>query len=219
MDLKDREQTIQLLLLGDQILFRESLGRLLNAVPGFQVTAQCATPEEALDALARDSVNVALVDLDLGQARGHTFLRGARERGFGGRILLITSESQNHDAVELIRWGVNGIFMKQRTPELLVQAIRRLHAGEAWLDAPHVEALMRAAVAGASRSVEQFTERERRVLRGVVEGLGNREIGEGLQISESSVKSSLQQLFRKTGVRTRSQLVRVALEKRLDLEG
>jgi DNA-binding NarL/FixJ family response regulator len=58
-----------------------------------------------------------------------------------------------------------------------------------------------------------FTERETQVLQGVFEGLSNKEVGARLNISESSVKAALQQLFQKTGVRTRSQLVRIALEE------
>ncbi len=60
---------------------------------------------------------------------------------------------------------------------------------------------------------ERFTERERQVLSYVFEGLINKEIAERIGVSESSVKATLQQLFSKTGVRTRSQLVRVALEQ------
>jgi DNA-binding NarL/FixJ family response regulator len=62
---------------------------------------------------------------------------------------------------------------------------------------------------------ELLTEREQRVLQGVFEGLGNKEIGAGLGVSVSAVKATLQQLFHKTGVRTRSQLVRIALERNL----
>ena len=60
---------------------------------------------------------------------------------------------------------------------------------------------------------EQFTERERHVLSYIFEGLANKEIAERIGVSESSVKATLQQLFSKTGVRTRSQLVRIALEQ------
>ena len=71
----------------------------------------------------------------------------------------------------------------------------------------------------ASRTRPQLTEREQRVLQGVFEGLANKEIGVRLGISESAVKSTLQQLFRKTQVRTRSQLVRVALEGSFAMPG
>ena len=89
-------------------------------------------------------------------------------------------------------------------------------AGEAWMDPKMVQTLAE----GVSQRREQdlnklLTEREQRVLRGVFEGLTNKEIGAQIGVSESAVKATLQQLFEKTGVRTSSQLVRIALESSL----
>jgi DNA-binding NarL/FixJ family response regulator len=84
--------------------------------------------------------------------------------------------------------------------------------GEVWLDQNSLRQLVHHAPAEAE-SRRRLTDRDRQVMRGVFEGLANKEIADRLQISESSVKASLQQLFDKTGVRTRSQLVRVALEQ------
>ncbi len=87
--------------------------------------------------------------------------------------------------------------------------------GEAWLDRGAIQALVQAAThPERPERYQPFTLRENQVLQGVFEGLTNKEIGARLNISESSVKSALQQLFQKTGVRTRSQLVRIALEER-----
>jgi len=98
---------------------------------------------------------------------------------------------------------------------LLAQAIRKVMAGEAWLDRGAIHALVQAAThPDRPERYQPFTLRENQVLQGVFEGLTNKEIGARLDISESSVKSALQQLFQKTGVRTRSQLVRIALEER-----
>jgi DNA-binding NarL/FixJ family response regulator len=96
-----------------------------------------------------------------------------------------------------------------------VEAIYKVMSGEMWLDSRAVRSL----VAGASgksdeqRTSQPLTERERAVLKGVFEGLTNKEIGVKLQTSEGTVKAVMQQLFDKTGVRTRSQLVRIALER------
>jgi DNA-binding NarL/FixJ family response regulator len=200
--------TLRILLLDDHVLFRESLCRLLSAEDGIEIAGKCGTNAEALEIVARDRVHVVLLDLDL----------GARDQGFDGRVLVLTAYASDAEAVELIRGGVSGIFLKHGSPDQLVQAIRKIGAGESWLDGSYVEALIRATAGPAgARPAERFTERERQVLRGVVEGLANKEIGDRLHVSESSVKSSLQQLFRKTGVRTRAQLVRVALERKLDL--
>jgi DNA-binding NarL/FixJ family response regulator len=209
---------LRILLLDDHVLFRESLCRLLSAEDGIEIAGKCGTNAEALEIVARDRVHVVLLDLDLGAERGNSFMRQARDQGFDGRVLVLTAYASDAEAVELIRGGVSGIFLKHSSPDQLVQAIRKIGAGESWLDGSYVEALIRATAGPAgARPAERFTERERQVLRGVVEGLANKEIGDRLHVSESSVKSSLQQLFRKTGVRTRAQLVRVALERKLDL--
>jgi DNA-binding NarL/FixJ family response regulator len=87
-------------------------------------------------------------------------------------------------------------------------------SGEAFLDQRTLTNVLR--LGDSPRDDEAhptFTEREREVLRGVFEGLGNKEIAARLSLSESSVKAALQQLFGKTGVRTRSQLVRITLER------
>jgi DNA-binding NarL/FixJ family response regulator len=111
--------------------------------------------------------------------------------------------------------GASGIFLKHSPPAQLIGAIYKVMAGEMWLDPKAVRSL----VAGASgrteehRTSQPLTERERAVLKGVFEGHTNKEIAAGLEISEGSVKAVMQQLFDKTGVRTRSQLVRIALER------
>ena len=86
-------------------------------------------------------------------------------------------------------------------------------AGKAWFDQELLQEAMRGAGDQQESKAERFTERERRVLSGVFEGLVNKEIAERIGVSESSVKATLQQLFSKTGVRTRSQLVRITLEQ------
>ena len=110
--------------------------------------------------------------------------------------------------------GVSGIFPKHSLPTVLIQAIRKVMARETWLDENAIQALVRESKhPQGARKTKGFTERESQVLRAVFEGLSNKEIGAHLGISESSVKAALQQLFQKTGVRTRSQLVRIALEE------
>src|SRR5262249_31367167 len=97
---------------------------------------------------------------------------------------------------------------------LLTKSIRTVMDGEAWLDQRYLAALLRMRAPGEEDgSRERFTERERAVLRSVLEGQANKEIAGRLQVSESAVKATLQQLFNTPGVRNRSQLVRVALEK------
>ena len=118
-----------------------------------------------------------------------------------------------------MRLGGAGIFMKHSSAATLSQAIRQVMSGGVWFEQEHLRRMLDAPLTekhDERASNEQLGERERRVLRYILEGLTNKQIADGLDISESSVKASLQQLFDKAGVRTRSQLVRVALEQYRD---
>ena len=205
----------QLLLLDDHTLFRVMLSRLLETDSGFHVVAHCSTITEALQALARNPVDMVLLDYDLGKREtGLHFIRQARETGYSGRIFLVTAGMTDADYVTALGQGVCGIFLKLSPPELLIEAIHKVMAGETWIDQRCIQALVQAVAAeGSQTRRNELTERERQVLKGVFAGSSNKEIAAGLNISEASVKSALQQLFLKTGVRTRSQLVRVALEE------
>jgi DNA-binding NarL/FixJ family response regulator len=209
-------QEIRILLVDDHSLFRDSLSRLLQTEPGFHIVGTCASISETLAIAAREQPDIILLDYDLGEEQGTAALEEIRKSGFHGRILMVTAGMSDAATVRVLESGSEGIFLKHSSPAQLVEAIRKLVAGEPWLD-PRA---MRSLIAGATgRSEEQrtsqvLTPRERYVLQGVFEGLTNKEIAAQLQISEGSVKAVLQQLFDKTGVRTRAQLVRIALERR-----
>jgi two-component system, NarL family, nitrate/nitrite response regulator NarL len=206
---------IRLLLLDDHTLFRVMLSRLLDTDPDFRVVAHCSTVGEALEALARERVDLILLDYDLGKREtGFHFIRSARAAGYSGRIFIVTAGMTDADYVRALGHGICGIFLKHSSPELLMEAIHKVMAGETWIDQRCIQALAHAVEYQAREAPQdQLTERERQVLKGVFAGMSNKEIGAQLNLSEASVKSAMQQLFMKTGVRTRSQLVRVALEE------
>ncbi len=195
----------------DHALFRESLSRLLAAESDFQVVAQCSTVDEALICLENSHLELILLDYELGDRRGSEVVAAARQKGIAGKILIVTVGLTRTEVRQMMSAGVAGIFLKNNSPEELIAAIKAVQRGETWLDPKYQQMLADAPSAETSRRV-RFTERDRQVLRGVFEGMANKEIAERLHVSESAIKASLQQLFSKTGVRTRSQLVRVAIE-------
>jgi two-component system, NarL family, nitrate/nitrite response regulator NarL len=209
-------QRTSILLVDDHALFRESAARLLASEPGFEVTAHCSSVEEALGALQRARVDIVLLDFDLGQRDGGEFMRLARQQGFNGKVLVVTAGVEKEQAAELVRNGISGIFMKHDSAALLIEGIRDVLAGKVWFDRELLQDAMGGTASRQESKAERFTERERQVLSYVFEGLVNKEIAERIGVSESSVKATLQQLFSKTGVRTRSQLVRIALEQYRD---
>ncbi len=215
---KTDQKSIRLLLVDDHALFRESVARLLQAEPGFEVVAHCGSGTEALQIIKSSSeIDVVLLDLDLGQERGSDFLERLRNAPFDGKVLLVTADVNDNEVPNLIRKGISGVFMKHGSPALLIQGIRETMEGRALFGQDQLRrALERVEVPSADQRRSKLTERERQVLSFVFEGLANKQIADRLQISETAVKASLQQLFAKTGVRTRSQLVRVALEQYRD---
>jgi two-component system nitrate/nitrite response regulator NarL len=209
------KQQIRILLIDDHTLFRESLGRLLEAEPDLRIVATCAGVGEALAVLDREAVDVVLLDYDLGDEQGSAFLEEAKRRRFEGKILMVTAGMSDAGTLRAFEGGAAGMFLKHSPPAQLIEAIHKVTNGDMWLDSRAVRSL----VAGASEKSESqqaaqvLSARERSVLKAVFEGLTNKEIAANLQISESLVKAVLQQLFDKTGVRTRSQLVRIAIEQ------
>jgi DNA-binding NarL/FixJ family response regulator len=211
-----QEKTIRLLLLDDHSLFRESLGRLLRSEPDFEVIADFHSAPEALAALDRMDADVILLDHDLGDRDGLAFLDALKRTRFTGKILFVTAGMSDEETRAAFARGAAGIFLKHSSPADLLTAIRRVASGEQWLDPKAVQALV-STPKSSSMSHERsagaaFSAREQAVLDEIFSGLTNKEIAVKLGISESYVKAVLQQLFAKTGVRTRSQLVRIALE-------
>lgn len=199
----------------DHGLFRESLSRLLQAEPDIQIAGACASAGEALELVGREAVDLVLLDYDLGEDQGTLFLEEASRRGFSGRILMVTAGMNDALTLRALEAGSSGIFLKHSPPAQLIEAIHKVMNGEMWLDSGAVRSLVGGAHVKSDehRAAAPLTERERTVLRSVFEGLTNKEIAGRMQLSESSVKAVMQQLFDKTGVRTRSQLVRIALER------
>lgn len=215
---KTDQKSIRLLLIDDHALFRESVARLLQSEPGFEVVAHCGSGAEALRIIKSSSeIDIVLLDLDLGQEKGADLLDHLRTLHFDGKVLLVTADVNDAEIPNLIRKGISGVFMKHESPALLVQGIREMMDGKALFGHELLQrALKKTDAPAANQGRSKLTERERQVLSFVFEGLANKQIADRLRISETAVKASLQQLFTKTGVRTRSQLVRVALEQYRD---
>jgi DNA-binding NarL/FixJ family response regulator len=208
----------RILLIDDHSLFREAIARLLGRESDFEIVGECATVEEGITVLKSNAVDVVLLDINLGLQQGGAFLPLARQAEFKGKILVVTAGVSRLEAGRLVERGCAGIILKQERPEVLIERIRAI-TGEAEpvVTPPPLPDAM--APAGAE-SLQEFTARERQVLRAVFAGQTNKEIAFTLGVSEPLVKAVLQQLFSKTGVRTRSQLVRIALERHWkELEG
>jgi two-component system, NarL family, nitrate/nitrite response regulator NarL len=205
----------RILLVDDHSLFRESLVRLLESESDFSVVDHCAAVGRAVEVILRDSVDVVLLDYDLGEERGIDLLRALDVCQKSAKVLIVTAGMNDRITMDVLNAGVAGVLYKHSDPSQLVDAIRKIARGEMWLDKDAVRSLLSGAqsVAAEVPAARPLTVRQQEVLSGILDGLTNKEIAWNLKVSESSIKAVIQELFHKAGVRTRSQLVRVAIEK------
>lgn len=212
-----REIRIRLVLLDELGLFRASLGRFLASEAGFEVAGECGTPTEALEVLQRSTVDVVLLDFEIGTEHSNDFISAALKAGYPGRFLIVAGALDVRKSAIALKLGASGIFLKSEAPDRLVQAINLVANGGVWVDQKVIRLLAdqlidRYSQLGSEGLGKPLDDRARNVILGILGGLSNRKIGDNMGISESAVKNVIQQLFSKANVRTRSQLVRVALE-------
>jgi DNA-binding NarL/FixJ family response regulator len=198
----------------DHTILRQGLTNLLNAAPDLEVSGASASVGEALVYVGSGLADVVLLDLDLGAERGTDFLVQARRNGFRGPVLVLTAAVPPSDRGILEENQVAAILSKDATVHQVADYIRAAVAAPGPLAVGRVASgEMAGRRAPEPPRLPDFSSRETRVLRLVVEGLSNKAIAAELESNEPVIKSVLQQLFRKTATRTRAQLVRFALEQ------
>jgi len=127
--------------------------------------------------LLQKTIDLVLLDYDLGKERGFEFVIQARQSGFKGRFLMVTAGMSDAESVRALDLGVSGIFPKHSLPTVLIQAIRKVMARETWLDENAIQALVRESKhPQGARKTKGFTERESQVLRAVFEDSATRKL-------------------------------------------
>lgn len=195
------------MLLHPHALFRASLAHVLATEPDFELASECGNASEALSSLNNVKPDIVLFDFSVGR----DFICGAREAGYPGHLLAIADEIDAAPCARLLSQGVSGVFLGSESPASLVQAIRVVAGGGAWVDQSLIRLLADRYPYHEDLHLEALADREQAVLRGILSGFTNRKIADQIGASEGTVKSTLQLLFNKTGVRTRSQLVKIML--------
>ena len=200
---------MRILLVDDHAMFREAIAKLLAAE--FQVD-DCSTPAEALDALRTASYDLIVLDFDLGEEVATRLVPRIRQAGFTGGILVLSAFVNERAAYTLAAAGVQGITLKSHPANVLIEKIRSALRVEQCSDPQYIPAVTANGQDESSSSAwPDLSERERDTLRLLIRGQGNKDIASEFGVTEHAVKATLQRLFRKTGARTRSELVRIAL--------
>jgi DNA-binding NarL/FixJ family response regulator len=199
----------------DQRVVREGLATLLGLIPGIDVVGTAADGEEAIGLVVALAPDVVLMDLRMPRCDGVEATRRLRELGSPTRVVVLTTFADDRSVVDALRAGARGFLTKDAGAAEIERAIAAVVRGEAAID-PAVQHHVVAAVAGAPAEAARpelpdgLTTREVEVLSLIAEGLSNGEIASRLVVSEATVKSHINHLFTKTGVRDRAQAVTYA---------
>jgi len=210
---------VRVLLADDQRLVRESLATMLGLLDGIDLVATASDGEEAVTLAAEHEPDVVLMDLRMPRLDGIDATRRLRERGAAARVIALTTFADDESVLGALRAGARGYLTKDSSADDIQSAIFRVAAGEAILD-PAVQHHVVAALAGdqpageseapAAELPDGLTRREAEILALIADGLTNGEIAERLVISPTTVKSHINHLFAKAGLRDRVQAVTYA---------
>jgi DNA-binding NarL/FixJ family response regulator len=201
---------IRVVLADDHVIVLDGLEQLFRLEPEFEVVARSTTAEAALKALQEHRPDILVLDLVMPGHDGMWVLRELSELNLPTRTVLLTAHVEETRLVEAIRLGVWGIVLKEMAPRMLMECVRKVYAGEKWLEQQSVTRAMERMQKRESeidRLTRLLTPRELEIVRLASEGLRNKEIGERLSITEGTVKIHLHNIYEKLGVTGRSQLI------------
>jgi DNA-binding NarL/FixJ family response regulator len=209
---------INLVIADDHPLILDAMENLFRLEKDLKVVARCFNGDEALKALRRHQPDILVLDIQMPAKDGLVVLREIRKEKLPTRAVVLTATLDEEGLTEAVRLGVRGLVLKELAPKLLVQCIRKVHAGELWLEKRSVTSALEKMVRceSATREASQvLSPRQMEILRMVATGLGNKEIGKKLFISEGTVKVHLHAIYKKLQLPSRLALSLYARDKGL----
>ena len=223
--------SIRVLIADDQPLVSAGIAMLLDAQPDIDVVGQARDGRQAVEMATQLAPDIVLMDVRMPGTDGVTATRllcsdpEQEHADHLTKVLVLTTFSDDNALYGALQAGASGFLLKHAAPADLVTAIRKVAAGEAWID-PAVAGKVIAALATlpaaggtSSAPLERLTPREREVLVLMAHGLSNTEIKQRLVLSEATVKTHVARIVMKTGSRDRTQAVVLAYQSGLVTAG
>jgi two-component system, NarL family, response regulator LiaR len=207
------EPRIKVMLVDDHAVVRSGLAAFLSVVPDLELIGEAENGDEAVRRCGLLNPDVILMDLMMPVTDGVTATRLIHEKYPAVHVIALTSFPEDDLVQKALQAGATGYLMKNVSARELADAIRAAHRGKMTLSPEAAQALAHAAANQAEGA--ELTDREREVLKLMVEGLNNQEIADRLVVSLSTVKYHISNILSKLQVDNRVAAVTVAIQKKL----
>ncbi|MFD3500159.1 response regulator [Streptomyces sp. NPDC058676] len=215
------EKAARVVVVDDQTVVREGIVMLLGLLPGIEVVGAAGDGHEAVKLVAELDPDVVLMDLRMPRCDGVEATRRIRAEHPGTQVVVLTTYADDESLFPALRAGARGYLTKDAGGDEIVRAVRSVLSGDAGLSPSIQRRLLERlsepepASAAPIDVPDGLTTRETEVLVLIAEGLSNQEIARRLHVSTATVKTHINNLFAKTGLKDRAQAVRYAFGKGL----
>src|SRR5450631_3450316 len=218
-----RKPNIRVVLCDDHPIVRDGLKKLLSIESDIEVVGEAGDGREMLEVIQDVEPDVVLLDLRMPNLDGLSALQALQQTNKRTRVIVLTASEDKNEFVQAMKLGCSGIVLKQTSPDLIIKSIRKVNAGEIWLDSHTTAAVMRQFASpndpgggtGKARERSPLSTREREIVQLVAQGYKNKEMAEKMFISEQTVKNHLHNIFDKLGVSDRLELALYAIHNNL----
>ncbi len=230
-----RAPKIRILIADDHPIVRDGLRKLLSLEPDFEIVGEAVNGQQAIDLVHRLEPDILLLDLRMPQLDGMSALQALQSDPTRAKVIILTASEERTDFVQAMRLGSRGILLKNTSPDLITKSIRKVQAGEIWMDTFTTSAVIesfsgpqtqssgagaqaagkQSPKSGGGRDRSPLSARELEIVQYVAQGYKNKEMAEKMFISEQTVKNHLHNIFDKLGVSDRLELALYAIHNNL----
>lgn len=216
----DTESTkIRIIIADSEAIFRAGMSKIFTQEPELEVVAQTDSLAQTLATVSETEAEVVLFEAGLSLTPAEAVSEVMRRALPPARVILVSQRSSEHETVDYLRRGVRGILTRSVSPELLVRCVRKVSAGETWLDNQGVNWIIDAyrsqAALGSGKQALRFSEKEMLIISGVTQGLKNKDIAVQVGTTEQVVKNYLRKIYDKLGVADRLELALYSMHRKL----
>jgi len=217
---ESKRSAVRLIIADSEAIFRVGMGKIFALEKDLDVVAQSETLQQTFAAASNTPADVILFEAGLSSNPADSISEVIRRAQPGTKVIVVAHRTSEDETVDYLRRGVRGILTRSVSPDLLVRCVRKVAAGETWLDNQGVNWVIEAYRSQAEQGMTpkhqlRLSEKEMLIIGGVTQGLKNKDIALEVGTTEQVVKNYLRKIYDKLGVSDRLELALYSMHRRL----